>query len=127
MSFYLNRRQLISIIAVTLSGFIPGVQAGVKTRPVQLFRKFNINNIHLAKYAELYLSKHPEENNRKSLESLIFNSSSFYNIREMKKFLRVKIANDFRIDKVVNLDGWILSETEVRLWCLLYVALSESK
>lgn len=126
MNIKLNRRQLLTIIAATLSGFHPDLWAAYKILTVDLFENFNIDMKSLSVYANLYLDKHPDENNRKNLEKLIFESNRFTNTRNMKKYLNLRIKSDFRNGRTVNLDGWILSETEVRLWCILYVLLSKS-
>ena len=73
-----------------------------------------------------YLLRHPEHCSSKLLAKFIF---SGWNESErqlaltkpdiLKKLLKRKVRQDFVIDHVSSLDGWILSKTELQHWALL--------
>jgi len=124
MNNKLSRRQFLAVIAATISGLYPCLVAARNIYPIELFKNFKVDQKSLSAYTTLYMDKYPDENNYKSLERLIFGSYHFSDTSDMRRYLNLQINSDFRQNITVNLDGWILSRTEVRLWCLFYVILT---
>jgi hypothetical protein len=99
----LTRRQLLVIATALLTTTSMELAAIQNVLPRDLFKNINID--------------------RKALERLIFKTYKSLNIEKIKKYLNLKIENDFIKENIVTIDSWVLSRTEARLWCLLHVML----
>jgi hypothetical protein len=119
----LTRRQLLIAITAMLSSQSMNLAAVENILPRDLFKNINIDKKALTLYAETYISFNPQENTYATLKQLIFTTYKSPNILKIKKYLNLKIENDFIKEDIVSIDGWILSRTEMRLWCLLHVML----
>jgi hypothetical protein len=119
----LTRRQLLIAMTAVLSSQSMNLAAVENILPRDLLKNINIDKKVLALYAENYISSHPQENTYETLKKLIFTTYKSPNILKIKKYLNLKIENDFIKKDIVSIDGWILSRTEIRLWCLLHVML----
>jgi hypothetical protein len=78
-----------------------------------------------------FLSRHPEEGNAAVLERHITESIPGGAMRlvaakdeELRRCLATRVRQDFVEDRVVRIDGWILSSTEVRLCALAALPLN---
>lgn len=119
----LTRRQLLISATAMLSAQSMNLAAIQNVLPRDLFKNINIDKKSLALYADIYIGSHPQENTYETLKKLIFKTYKSPNIEKIKKYLNLKIENDFIKEDIVTIDGWVLSRTEVRLWCLLHVML----
>jgi len=72
-----------------------------------------------------YVTLRPNESARTLLNELIrsfelhrFSMSGRIDTKELRNFLAIKQRQDFELSRIVNIKGWILSETEARLCAL---------
>ena len=73
-----------------------------------------------------YLARHPVENNEQALMEKILGTgleTGFWTSgAEIRRQLQEQIRRDFAENRTMDLHGWILSETEVRICALLACA-----
>jgi len=69
-----------------------------------------------------YLLQAPNENNKQMLKHLILEDKSINN-GNLEKYLQDQTKKDFEIENIVEINGWMLSITEVRQ-CALYLLTS---
>jgi len=119
----LTRRQLLIFATAMLSAQSMDLPAAQNILPRDLFKNINIDRAALSLYAKNYIDSHPKENTYEVLKKLIFKTYKSPNIAKIKKYLNLRIENDFIKEDIVTIDGWVLSRTEARLWCLLHVML----
>jgi hypothetical protein len=64
-----------------------------------------------------YLQCTPHEANRETLASLLKGDAGTFpaNAEEIRRYLRDRIRQDFAQDRITEVEGWLLSKTEVRL------------
>lgn len=119
----LSRRQLLKVAAALAGGLVaPGRAAARGPDPLtELLVAIRVDPKQLAIYAELYLSDRPEERDPGFLGRELSASGEGKGGADFKKSLRERIRKDFEAGRTANLDGWILSVSEVRLWCLVHV------
>ena len=67
---------------------------------------------------EKYLSMYENERNIEALRKYIFSDKRVSSIEEIRVLLSSRIKDDFEQNHIVMIDGWILSETEVKLFAL---------
>ena len=126
MSREFTRRDFIVAVMAGVGCFaLRGAAAGADLAAVRsrLFRDRILAVEHILRYTGRYLAKHPGEDDPDSLIRLIFDNAAGGEVEVMKQAARSRIKQDFEEGRVENLDGWTLSVTEVRLWCL-YVIVS---
>jgi hypothetical protein len=74
-----------------------------------------------------YLSTRPEEADARKLVEYILGADRAPPVMdrmsdtELRAWLRQRLGRDFATDRIVSLDGWLLSATEVRLCALAAV------
>jgi hypothetical protein len=76
----------------------------------------------LVRVGRVYLETVPSENDRQHLGSLLAERFTARRAFQIENAIREVIQEDFAIDQVVELEGWILSRTEVRLCALAALA-----
>lgn len=99
----------------------PGFGSAAPGRHPESMREVRVDPKHLAIYAEQYLSGHPEERNPTVLVKALVGPAGDERDDNVRELLRERIRMDFDVGRTVNLDGWILSVSEVRLWCLIHL------
>lgn len=67
---------------------------------------------------KIYREQYPDENNERKLVKFLSNSNPSV-ISSTIEYLQKKIQDDFKADRTVIIDGWILSVTEARQ-CALF-------
>jgi hypothetical protein len=120
---HLTRRQLLKVAAALAAGFaVPDRAAAQQRDPLlEFLLAVRVDPQHLALYAEAYLAGHPGEKNPAVLIRALVGEAGGSAGADVRKLLREKIRGDFEEGRTVNLDGWILAESEVRLWCLIHL------
>jgi hypothetical protein len=122
----LTRRDFVAAV-LAAAGCLPLRRAAAGTDPAgvrsRLFRNRVVDVAHILRYTGPYLAKHPGEGDVDPLARLVFGGEAAGGAEAMKRAARVRIRGDFEEGRLENLDGWLLSVTEVRLWCL-YVLVS---
>jgi hypothetical protein len=88
-----------------------------------LFRDRVLDKGPIVAFTSLYLARHPEERRAETLVARLFGKHPGTEPEAIKEALRVRVREDFENGRTENLDGWLLSVTEVRLWCLYLMAL----
>lgn len=125
----LTRRQaLVYLGGIAAAGFTPAatVQAApsqtVVTAAMKLFARPE-TRASAALIGQTYLRSHPCENNTETLiRALDFMAG--YDLEQgdtavLARLYAQRISQDFESADVVNVDGWILSKTEARVFGLL--------
>ena len=126
----MNRRKFVWVSsAATLAILIPlnsFNDDSILTHPSSLVSIFGKDTVK--KIGKLYLKKTHQKNNKKYIKTLLLNSfkneisfKSSLNYFEIKNLLNQKIKKDFEINRVIELNGWILSETEAQQCALMYL------
>jgi hypothetical protein len=124
MSPELTRRDFVIAAMAGLGCFaLRGTAAGTDLAAVRsrLFQDRILEVEHILRYTGRYLAKHPGEADADTLLRLIFGSAADGEVAAMKRAARSRIRKDFEEGRVESLDGWILSVSEVRLWCLYVI------
>jgi hypothetical protein len=98
---------------------------------VQAICSLSRSNDSAVRLGKKYLLHHPEYRNARLLTESIFSGWSeskkliaFSEPRILKEILNRQIRQDFRLNNVSSLDGWVLSNTELRQWALLSLVFS---
>lgn len=121
-----TRREFVLALLAALAGVsLPAACAAPDPAAVRsaIFGERALEKERIADYTRLYLAGHPEEAGVAALRRKLFGRRWSGDGERLKRKLRDDVRGDFEEGRVVNLDGWLLSRTEVRLWCL-YVAVS---
>lgn len=124
MSPELTRRDfIVAVLAGVGCLALPGPAAGADLAAVRsrLFRDRILEVEHILRYTGRYLAQHPEEADADTLIKLIFGGEADREVEIMMQAARSRMKKDFEEGRVENLDGWTLSVTEVRLWCLYVI------
>jgi hypothetical protein len=125
MSPRLSRRDfLAAVLAAAVAGplIARAGTAGVPPLRTRLFKDRVLDKGPIADYARLYLARHPEESRPEVLQRKLFGGGADKDADTLKRGLLRDIRGDFAEGRTVNLDGWVLAVTEVRLWCLYLAA-----
>lgn len=122
----MNRREfVISVLAVIPALALPAAAAPASRGDVRsrLFKGRQLDKEPLVAYTSLHLAKHPEDADFEALAEKVLGARPDDDPDRMKQRILAAIRKDFEAGRTVNLDGWVLSLTEVRLWCL-YLAVT---
>jgi hypothetical protein len=121
MSADLGRREFIVALVALLMG-IPreSPAAGPDKKGVRafLFGPENLDRAPMLALVTPYLARNPGEGSIEALLTLLFGGVPTGDLGRHKERLMAALTEDFAAKRTVVLDGWILSITEVRLWCL---------
>jgi hypothetical protein len=135
-STFLTRRRAMQLIAAlgTMGGRSSYLGSAAETRA--FFDKGSFNGLQvdfraLERFVMLFRESGDVSTSQSVLEAEVFGPNLDRSTREMsgeelKTFLQNKIAADFLQKRTIKLDGWILSQTEVRIW-LIYFLLHSSE
>lgn len=126
---HLTRRQaLVFLGGIAAAGLIPGaaIQATpsqpVVTAATRLFGKL-ATRASAAMIGLAYLRRHPAEHNAETLmRALDFIDGLDLQGGDTRLLARLyadRVSQDFESVNVVNVDGWVLSKTEARVFALL--------
>ena len=122
MKDVLTRRELLAV-AAALSLGAPLLRATPAGARDALFGGVPFDDEALARCASLYFTQRPAERDRAFLEARVLGlASDGAGRRALGQAIRARVEEDFGEDRLVTLDGWTLSETEVRLFCLAWLA-----
>ena len=129
MTSAFSRRRLLAAIAA-VGAFVPAVRrarglvVGPDTAVERLAGLFKHRDSARA-IGSAYLALRPEEADPYNLVELITRADQdplvvhHTSATELRAWLRRRQARDFATGRIVNLDGWLLSATEVRLCALV--------
>ena len=125
MTTALSRREFLASLLGALSVF--AFAACARTADPSSFRTLLFRDRVLDKgpiraFTDSYLSRHPEEARAGTLIPRLFGGQPAQDPAAIKDALRLRVREDFEQGRTVNLDGWLLSVTEVRLWVLYLLA-----
>lgn len=124
---HLSRRVLIqSAMTLLAFGLLPGCTSKSLTNDIPEIQLGNaVADAKAAKrFAKAYLAIYPNENNIETIYNAILNSLQrnkippLDNLSEVIVELERAIQDDYIEGKIVKVDGWLLSQTEVRLYVL---------
>ena len=123
MSAPLTRRELLRLAAALAAALAAPRRASAQMIDplLELLLAVRVDPEHLALYAEGYLLAHPEERQPAVLIAGFARLEQEARGADFRQTVRGRIRRDFAEGRTVNLDGWILSVTEVRLWCLIHL------
>jgi hypothetical protein len=120
----LSRREFVALTLATLALLRDGTLAAPSTGrgPLRdmLFPFHPVTRAQLSPLLSPYLQANPAETDPDRLIGELFPSADRRNADELKKGVRDRHRKDFQEGRTLVLDGWILSVTEVRLWCLYW-------
>jgi hypothetical protein len=128
MRYTVSRRHFFGAIAA-VSAFLPAVRRahGLVAAPnpaaARLVGLFKHHDSARA-IGSLYLATHPEEADAHKLLELVIRADDGPLVvhgtsdTELRAWVRRRQARDFATARIVNLDGWLLSATEVRICAL---------
>jgi hypothetical protein len=128
-----TRRKFIEALAViagicimkSVGGSTNFITQGRNDQSIKKISRIFTNKASARSIGRSYLIRKPMENNPNLLLNMIFNDKDGYNIflygsvESIGKYVRTRQNYDFHKGNTVNIEGWILSETEVRLCALL--------
>ena len=135
-STFLTRRRAMQLIAAlgVMGGRFSYLGSAAETSA--FFDKGSFNGLQvdfraLERFVMLFRESGDISTSQSVLEAEVFGPNLDRSTREMsgeelKTFLQNKIAADFLQKRTIKLDGWILSQTEVRIW-LIYFLLHSSE
>jgi hypothetical protein len=127
----MKRRTFIRISAATASTvFFPILNCSSELNQIELLAKpISLSDIitaeSIVELGEYYQKQIPDESNKNILISLLLRNYDGKNISEssdnllIQNSLKHRIKQDFVKNKIIVIDGWILSKTEARQ-CALY-------
>lgn len=126
---HLTRRQaLVYLGGIAVAGLIPGtaIQAtpsrSVVTAAMELFGKLE-TRVSAALIGQAYLRRYPSENNAETLlhalDFMVGRNPADADVTVLARWYAERISQDFESVNVVNVDGWVLSRTEARVFGLL--------
>jgi len=128
----LNRRRVLQLLVASgglcVAGLTPVQTRWWSGRPPSLRLRL-LESIHQRESAraigERFLSRHPEEGDAALLVRHITEGIPGGRARlaaardeELRAWLAARVRRDFVEDRILRIDGWILSSTEVRLCAL---------
>ena len=118
-----RRRALQQLAALcgVLGLHVPLAALGCRDEPEALEQALAVllpSRASAAAVGEAYLRQAPLEASAGTLEALILGSAREAGLPITAEGLRLRIERDFVEEKIVRLDGWVLSATEVRLCAL---------
>lgn len=125
MSSRLCRRDFLAGLAAAVLGAPLLACADADDLPdlrSRLFKDRVLDKGPIAEFARLYLARHPGESDPDVLVKRLFGRRGDAEPDALKRMLLSGIREDFAEGRTENLDGWTLSVTEVRLWCLYLAA-----
>jgi hypothetical protein len=112
-----RRDALLVLLAALGSAVLPAFADGASARD-RLFGSRDLDRANLARLTGIYLKRHPEEERPDTLIRRLGADSWGPDPATLRRTLLAQIQEDFKAGRIENVDGWILSVTEVRLWCL---------
>jgi len=121
-----TRREFVVALIAAIPALALPAGAAPPSRPdvrARLFRDRVLDRQPIAAYASLHLAKHPEDADFETLLGNVLGARAGGDLEAMKRHILAGIRKDFDAGRTEILDGWILSLTEVRLWCL-YLAVT---
>jgi len=123
-----TRRQFVAALIAALPALaLPAAAAAASTSRAdvraRLFRDRVLDRQPIAAYVDLHLAKHPRDADFGTLLGKVLGGRAGDDAEAMKRHILAGIRQDFEAGRTEILDGWILSLTEVRLWCL-YLAVT---
>jgi hypothetical protein len=65
-----------------------------------------------------YLEIYPQEADKRELSNFILAMERPQDLNAFRRILQVRRSEDFQVENIVIIDGWILSRTEARLYAL---------
>lgn len=128
MRNFTRRQAIIRIVGTGMAATVPGLVAGASDSGVVQSAVERISSVlesrtNAALIGMKYLRKNPSENNVSILsESLDFIASSelvAVDDIELVRLYTERVSRDFEWGNVVDLEGWVLSKTEARVFALL--------
>ena len=79
----------------------------------------------LERLGEGYLKKFPDERGRDTILNALLKGKGIKR-GNLESYLKKQIKQDYRQERIVQIDGWILSLTEARQCALLYLTTPKS-
>lgn len=126
----MSRRRLIggTVVGVVLAtGSVVYVREAEGDR-VSMLRRYLESQQTLDELGAAYLSQYPKEADAEILIRAIFENenavsdvSNEISQSDLKAFLADKVKSDFAAQKVIRLNGWMISQTEAQLSALVAI------
>ena len=125
----ISRRVFLSEMFLSGTFFLAGLTVS-KNSPAEKFEKRLVSLFKNQKSAKVigieYLKIVPEENNKQQLLSLLSSSLEGFpgletetDPSKLREWLRIRRQEDFKEGKVIDVQKWLLSVTELRLCALV--------
>lgn len=121
----LTRRDFLLSVLGALAGAALGGCGGTPEPAAfrtALFHDRALDTEPIRTLAGIHLARHPEERDPRTLVTRLLGRNPAADPEAIKRVLRARIREDFEGGRTENIDGWVLSLTEVRLWCLYLMA-----